>query len=299
MTQAEIQDWINEREDIGQRRPTWQIEGANRSPMADLYYYLIAVSWTRLLALSFAGFVAINLLFATLYYVGLEGVTNAQPGSFSDAFFFSVQTFSTIGFGAMSPSTPYTHILVTVESFAGLITVALATGLIFAKFARPKGAIEFSNKMLIYNRDGVPHLHFRMSNQRMSEVYNMKVRVSAVIQEVSAEGHQISRNLSLPQVREEVSFFTTNWLSMHCLDENSPLHGVTAENIAERVFVFIVTVEGLDATLMQTVQASYFYRAKDVLFDRHFQDMLTFDLERGIVLHQDRLNKTEPIVTSE
>ena len=240
---------------------------------------------------------AINFLFAILYYVGLEGVTNAAPNSFSDAFFFSVQTFSTIGFGAMSPASPYTHILVTIESFAGLVAVALATGLIFAKFARPKGALDFSNKMLIYNRDGVPYLHFRMSNQRLSEMYNMKIRVSAVIQEISSEGHQIGRNLILPQVREEVPFFTTNWMSMHRLDEKSPLYGVTPENIADRVFVFIVTVEGVDATLMQTVQASYFYRAKDVLFNHHFEDMMSFDLERGIVLHQDLLNTTAPIVT--
>ena len=298
MTQADLQDWINERDDIGQRRPTWEIDGAIRNPVTDLYYFLIAASWARLLMLSFGGFVAINFLFAVLYFVGLEGITNAEPGSFSDAFFFSVQTFSTIGFGAMSPASPYAHVLVTIESFFGLVMVALATGLIFAKFARPKGAIDFSDKMLIYNRDGVPYLHFRMANQRLSEMYNMKVRVSAVIQEISAEGHQIGRNLTLQQVREEVPFFTTNWMSMHRLDEKSPLYGVTPENIADRVFVFIVTVEGMDATLMQTVQASYFYRAKDVLFNHHFLDMMSFDLERGIILHQDMLNKTEPIATS-
>ena len=199
----------------------------------------------------------------------------------------------------MSPTSLYTHILVTAESFVGLVMVALATGLIFAKFARPKGAIDFSDKMLVYNQDGVPYLHFRMSNQRFSEVYNMKVRVSAIIQEISAEGHQIGRNLTLPQAREEIPFFTTNWLSMHRLDKTSPLYGITSENIDDRVFVFIVTVEGLDATLMQTVQASYFYRAKDVLFNHRYQDMLSFDLERGIVLHQNLLNKTEPIVVSE
>ena len=135
-----------------QRGPMWEVAGLDRKPLSDFYYYLISASWSSLLALAFGGYFIINLIFAALYYFGLDGVANAQPGSFSDAFFFSVQTFSTIGFGAMSPQSPYAHFLVTIESFAGLIAVALATGLIFSKFARPTAAISFSDNILIYNQ---------------------------------------------------------------------------------------------------------------------------------------------------
>lgn len=294
MAREEVNNWLNRRSDAERRLPRWEIDGVPHKPLADMYYYLIAVSWTNLLALSFGGFVIINLLFAALYYVGLDGVSNAQPGSFSDAFFFSVQTFSTIGFGSMSPNSIYTHALVTIESFAGLVAVALATGLIFAKFARPKAAIDFSEKMLIHNRDGVPHLHFRLANQRVSEIYNMQIKLSVAIRETTGEGHQITRNLVLPQVRDDVPLFTANWTSMHRIDEDSPLYGVTPETIQDRALLFIVTIEGTEGTLMQTVQAGYFYRPTDIVFNERFVDMLGFDPERGALLLHGNLNKTEP-----
>ena len=294
MAREEVNNWLNQQSEARRRLPRWEIDGIKHKPLADLYYYLIAVSWTNLLALSFGGFVLINLLFAVLYFVGLDGVSNAQPGSFSDAFFFSVQTFSTIGFGSMSPNSIYTHALVTIESFAGLVAVALATGLIFAKFARPNAAVDFSEKILIHNRDGVPHLHFRLANQRVSEIYNMQVKLSAAIREETSEGHQITRNIILNQVRDEVPLFTANWTSMHRIDENSPLYGITEENIHDRIMLFIVTIEGTEGTLMQTVQAGYFYRSSDVLFNQRFIDMLTFDADRGALLLHGNLNKTEP-----
>ena len=121
MAQTDSNTTMKNRPEYAARKPSWTIIGFERKPLSDLYYYLIAASWGSLLGLAFGGYVLINLFFAALYYFDLEGVANAQPGSFSDAFFFSVQTFSTIGFGAMSPQSPYTHVLVTIESFAGLI----------------------------------------------------------------------------------------------------------------------------------------------------------------------------------
>ncbi len=290
----EIKTFLQDRPEYSDSRPQWTIIGVDRKVMADTYYFLIAASWGQLLGLAFGGFVLINLLFAVLYFFDLEGVANARPGSFSDAFFFSVQTFSTIGFGAMSPQTVYTHMLVTLESFAGLIAVALATGLIFAKFARPKAAVTFSKNILIHNRDGIPHLHFRIANERLSEIYNMSVNLSVLVDEITSEGHHMRRIRRLHLAREDVPLFTANWLNMHKLDEDSPLYGLTQENVYERALMFIVTIDGVEATLMQTVQASYFYRPSDVRFGYRFGDMITFD-DRGMILDQANLNVIEKV----
>ncbi|NET73983.1 MAG: ATP-sensitive inward rectifier potassium channel 10 [Sphaerospermopsis sp. SIO1G2] len=292
---SDFQDFLEENQkEEALRRPQWEITGLDRKMFMDLYYYLIAAPWSTLLGLAFGGYLIINFFFAALYFFGLDGIANAQPDSFSDAFFFSVQTFSTIGFGAMSPQTPYTHLLVTIESFAGLVAVALGTGLIFAKFARPTAAVKFSKKMLIHNRDGVPHLHLRFANQRVSEIYNVRIGVSVLVDEYTSEGHNIRRNHRLPLQAEDVPLFTLNWTAMHKIDENSPLYGVTAETISKRVFFFIITLEGTEATLMQTVHASYFYRPNDVVFDHMYQDMVEFS-GKTMVLNHEQLDKIEPI----
>ncbi|MCA9982414.1 MAG: hypothetical protein KDD89_16325, partial [Anaerolineales bacterium] len=194
---AEVQNRVP----YDRRTVEWHNVGLQRAYLADIYYYLLAASWRKLLGWAFVSYVAINFLFSLLYFIGLDGITGAQPGSFSDAFFFSVQTFSTIGFGAMSPNSPYTHVLVTIESFAGLVAVALTTGLIFAKFSRPTAALRFSEKAVIHDRDGVPHLHLRIVNERQNEILNAHLTASVLIEETTNEGHTMRRIYRLPLVR--------------------------------------------------------------------------------------------------
>lgn len=275
---------------------TWQNVGLERSIAADIYFYLLAASWRKLLAVSFTGFLIINLMFATLYWFDLEGVANAQPGSFADAFFFSVQTFSTIGFGAMSPQSVYAHALVTVESFAGLVAVALATGLIYAKFSRPTAAIEFSEVAVIHDRNGVPHLHIRFANERRGEIINATIKASTIITEVTNEGSTLTLVRPLPLVTEDIPLFTMNWTAMHRLDENSPFYRITEMAPEERpVFFIVLTFEGMDSTMLQTVQARSFYRPQDILLHRQYKDMVSRNEAGQFEVNHQNLSKTEPV----
>ena len=139
-------------------------------PFRDFYHWLWTISWVNFFLLIGLLFLLLNLVFACAYLTSPDGIANARPGSFGDAFFFSVQTLSTIGYGAMYPQTFYANILVTIEVLVSLISITTGTGLIFARFARPQARVLFSNKAVICPFDGVPTLMFRVANQRNNRI---------------------------------------------------------------------------------------------------------------------------------
>lgn len=297
MSETEFETLANpllaEQLDRNRRTFDWRNVGLERKVSADIFFYLLAATWGQLLAISFSGFVLINFLFAALYYFDLEGIANAQVGSFADAFFFSVQTFSTIGFGAMSPQSAYTHMLVTVESFAGLVAVALATGLIYAKFSRPVAAIRFSDVAVVHDRDGVPHLHMRFANERKGEIINATLEASILVTEVTAEGNQMIRTYELPLLKKTVPLFVMNWTVIHEIDEQSPFYQILQAEADERPpFFIILTVEGMDSTLLQTVQARHMYWPQHVVLNRQYEDMMTTTDEGEILLDHRNLGVT-------
>ena len=204
-----------------------------------------------------------------------------------------MQTFSTIGFGAMSPQSLYTHALVTAESFAGLVAVALATGLIYAKFARPTAAIRFSEIAVLHDRNGVPHLHMRMANERQGEIVNATIAASISIAEVTAEGSQMRRIRKLPLVTESIPLFTLNWTAMHEINEQSPFYGLAEMAAEERPpFFVILTFEGTDATMLQAVHARHVYLPQDIVLERQYKDMLYMSEEEGLLLKHHNLGET-------
>jgi inward rectifier potassium channel len=278
-----------------ERAIQWRNVGLQRSYLVDAYYYLLAASWPKLFTFAFFSYITINLLFASLYSLHLAGLSNAT--SFADAFFFSVQTFSTIGYGSISPTSLYTNIIVTLEAFTGLIAVALTTGIIFAKFSRPTAALRFSDKAVIHDENGIPHLHLRLANERYSEILNAHLTLSALIEQTSNEGITMRRIHRLHLVRDDIPLFAMAWTIMHPLDENSPLYGLTAENIAHRLLLLIITIEGTEATFMQTVQSRHFYRPQDIEFNRQFQDMIlpAEDGKGSLELHHQNLHRTVPL----
>lgn len=272
----------------------YEIFGAPLRPLSDMYYFLLSASWGRLMVLAFLAYVLINLLFAALYVAGGDCIENAAPGSFTDAFWFSIQTFSTIGYGSMSPITLYAHVLVTIESFAGLIGVAVGTGLIFAKFARPSARVAFSDQVVVYQRNGVPSLSFRLSNERGSRIVDARLTAHVLLEEVSAEGHRMRRFHPLLLERSTLPMFQLSWTAIHSLVAPSPLQGLESdEPVLERIMAIVVAFQGLDETFMQTVHAQHFYTLDDVLLDHCFVDMIEHEGDAILMFH-DRLSSVRP-----
>ncbi len=249
---------------------------------ADLYHDLLASSWQRLLAILAAAFVAINTLFALAYLAVPGSIENARPGSLTDAFFFSVQTMGTIGYGKLTPATLYANVLVTVEVLVGLLGIALVTGLAFAKFSRPTARVLFSQRAVVAPYDTVPSLMFRMANERGNTIVEAQVHVVLARDETTAEGERMRRFHDLELARQRSALFALSWTAIHPITETSPLHGATPEALAAVDAEVIVSLLGFDEHFSQTVHARHRYRPADIAWNARFADILFADGRRRI-----------------
>ena len=254
--------------------------GFPTTPLTDLYYQLLRGSWTLVLGVFAAAYLLTNCVFALLYLAGGDCITGAEPGNFADAFFFSLQTLATIGYGALAPKTTYANVIVTIEAMAGVIGTALATGMAFAKFARPRANVRFSANALVSPYDGKPSLYFRVANIRGNDVVEASIRVSALVDHTTAEGHKLRRLQDLELVRARSPLFRLSWLVVHVIDERSPLYGKSLDDLHRDRTMLVVSLIGMDATFAQSVHARHVYLPEDVVFGHHFDDIVE-DLPDG------------------
>jgi len=275
---------IRARDLVGVRRATW----------SDLYYFLIASRWRVVLLLYGAGYLLTNAFFAAVY-TWTGGVTNARPGSYSDAFFFSAETLGTIGYGVFAPSSFAAHVVATAENMVGLLFLATFTGLTFAKFSRPKARVIFSDVAIVAPRNGKPTLSFRVANERVNHVVEATLKVTLVRSEVTAEGERFRRMVDLPLVRNESPAFVLTWLALHVIDQTSPLHAVTPAAFEEGKMEILVTFTGWDETLAQTIYARQSYVAGELRWNHRFRDVITFAPDGSRQVDYARFHETEAL----
>ena len=250
-------------------------KGYSHSLWQDPYHLLLTLSWPKFLAVIFLSYLIANTLFALAYMAGGECIENAKPGSFWDAFFFSVQTMASIGYGAMYPRTFYANLVVTIEALSGLMALAMGTGLMFARFSRPTAKVLFSRVAVITPYNGVPTLMFRTANERHNQILEAQVSVDLMREEVTAEGYVMRRFYELKLVRSETSVFSLTWTIMHQIDETSPLYGLTAESLAQTHFEIVITLTGLDETVSQIIHTRHSFTANEILWNMRFVDILS------------------------
>ena len=279
--------------------PKWDVmdavrKGTPSNLRRDLYFYLIEGSWTRVFVVFVFLYLVSNLFFAALYAIRPGCIANAHPDSFLDAFFFSVQTMSTIGYGAMSPATDYGHAVVTFEAAFGLLGVALATGVMFAKASRPSAGVLFSEPLVLTTMHGKPTLTFRAGNARGNEVVDASMSVTAVMHEITPEGHHMRRLLDLPLVRARSPIFVLSWQAMHVVDESSALAAVDFEHFDRHVFSIVVTLTGHDATYGQTIYARHVYYPDDLRLAARFVDVISQLPDGRLMIDYTRFHETVP-----
>jgi len=268
-------------------------KGAPSELRQDFYSFFMEGTWSRLVLSLVFVYVVLNVFFAGLYLLDPKGIINARPGSFSDAFSFSVQTFSTIGYGAMLPGSPYANFLVTAEAASSILATALATGLMFAKAARPRSSALFSNVMILTRRNGVPALVFRVANARGNDVVDASISVTALKEEISHEGIHMRRQHDLKLLRSRTPFFTMTWVVIHEIDENSPLLGTNWEDPSDLLAV-VCTLLGHDGTVSQTTYARHIYLPEDIRVGHQFIDVLS-ELDDGrLMIDYTKFHDTVP-----
>ncbi len=250
------------------------VRGRRRSPR-DAYHWLLTTPWWGFAAMGVAAYLLANTVFAGLYLVDPGGLRGARPGSFADAFFFSVQTIGTIGYGVVSPRNLYANLVMTAENFFGISFVAVATGLIFARVSRPTSRVMFTAQAVIAPFEGRPTLMFRAANQRSNQILEAQVQVILARQEQTAEGQVIRRMHDLPMRRDRSPLFSLTWTIMHEIDEDSPLHAMTADDMRAQEVEIVVVLSGVDDTFAQRVHARHSYLPGEIAFDKRFADLLS------------------------
>ena len=240
----------------------------------DFYHRMLTISWLALFGCLAVAYFAFNLLFAALYFAQANAIANAQPGSFSDAFFFSIQTMATIGYGEMRPVTLYANVLVAIEVLLGMTGLAVASGLVFARFSRPTARVMFSKVAVIAAHDGAPTLMFRAANQRRNQILEAQVTMMLLRDEVSEEGVQMRRFQDMVVARPRTPMFALTWTVIHPIDERRPLYKAMSDNLIDMHAEVVISIVGIDETFSQTVHARHTYSAGDIQWDRRFVDIL-------------------------
>jgi inward rectifier potassium channel len=258
----------------------------------NLYHALLTISWPRFHVLVVFAYFAANALFACGYLAcGPQAIAGSTATTLSerffDAFFFSVQTMGTLGYGRLSPIGLGANLLVTTESLAGLLGFALATGLLFARFSRPHAKILFSEHAVIAPYHAITAFEFRIANQRSSELIDVHATVVLTRME-TIRGLRSRRYHSLKLERDQVMFFPLHWVIVHPITEDSPLADATAESLAASDAEFLVLLTATDETFSQVVHARSSYKPHEIVWGARFANMfqepgdgaLTADLKR-------------------
>ncbi len=273
--------------------------GLRRRPGRDAYHWLLTASWPKLFLLVVLAYVVVNAAFALGYLALGDGIENARDGSFGDAFFFSVQTLATIGYGKMAPRTTAANVLVAAQALLGLLGLAMVTGLTFAKFSRPTARVLFSRVAAVVPYDGVPSLLFRLANERASQIVDAHLEVTIVRDELTAEGERVRRMHDLPLRRNRSAFFALTWTAVHPMDASSPLRGATPESMAHSETDIVVSLTGVDESLAQTVHARHVYRHSQVVFGARFRDVLSELPDGTRSIDYRRFHEVEPLARSD
>ena len=203
-------------------------EGQHLSFWADISHRCMTASWPSFIAGAALVFVAFNAIFAVLYWIADQPISNVPGGAYIDYLYFSIETLSTAGYGDMHPQTHYGHFVAAVELFTGIFSMSLMTGLIFARFSRPNARLLFADHPVISSHEGKPTLMVRLVNERHNIIGNATAKLWLMRNEVSLEGGSFRRFYELPLVRNEHPALALSWTLYHVIDEQSPLYGLNA-----------------------------------------------------------------------
>jgi inward rectifier potassium channel len=240
----------------------------------DLYQYLINQTWPIFFSIVFSVYLFLNTAFASIYYlIGTDSIRGAHftksLNSFLDVFFFSVQTFTTVGYGGMIPNGVITNIIAAFEAMTGLLAFAIITGLLYGRFSKPSARILYSNNLLLTKHQNQNALMFRIANQRNNNLMELEAKVLFSYIDFST-ADKVRKYIDLKLERAGVYFFPLNWTLVHIIDRESALFGKSAEDLAKMHAEFLILVKGFDDTFSQTVHSRYSYKHDEIIWGAKF-----------------------------
>jgi inward rectifier potassium channel len=267
-------------------------EGLRLNFWADISHRCMTASWPAFIGGAALVFLAFNAVFASFYWIGDQPISNVPGGAYIDYLYFSIETLSTAGYGDMHPQTHYGHFIATAELFTGIFSMSLMTGLIFARFSRPNARLLFADHPVISDHDGKPTLMVRFANERHNIIGNATARLWLLKNEVSSEGRLSRRFYELPLVRNEHPALALSWTLYHILDQQSPLHGLNADDLEASSVSLVVVVSGYDVVAAQIVHARKSYNHSDIRFGQRYADILDTSQDGRIRIDYGKFHET-------
>jgi inward rectifier potassium channel len=269
-------------------------EGFRRVVFQDLFHYFMTITWPQLFATFAVFFLVFDTLFGCAYYLVPGCIANLNPPGFAGAFFFSVETLATVGYGDMHPQTVYGHSVAMIEIFVGLMSLAVITGLMFARFSRPRARFLFSKSMVIRPIDGRRTLILRAANLRLNVIQDASALLYMMRNDVTEEGFRIRRVVDLTLLRSTQPTFNLGWTIMHVLDQSSPLSQETPDSLRKSDAAFVVNMSGTDEVTGQMLTARAEYTSDDVHWNATFRDVLMEDADGTLHIDYAKFDEVEP-----
>ena len=268
---------------------------AQKFDLRDTYHLILTLSWPGFTGLIFGIYLLINVVFAWLYMLEAHAIAEMAPGSFFDAFFFSVETLATVGYGHMYPETFYGHLITMLEIMVGMFGLAVITGLIFVRFSRPTARMHFSKLAVIAPFDGVPNLMIRIANLRHQAMVEPEFRMILLRSTITAEGEEMRRFRSLKLEFDHLIAFPAVVTVRHPIDEESPLFAMTPEDFQKQDVRIIASIVGVDTVIVAPVQSFGDYNYEQIEWNRRFVEIYDQNEEGEWTVDYARIDETEDI----
>jgi inward rectifier potassium channel len=270
-----------------------ETRGLSTGFWTDLYHRAMAVAWPAFFAWAAFVFLVLNGVFATVYALGDKPIANVQSESFLQYFFFSIETLATVGYGDMHPQTDFAHVVATVEIFTGLSFLAVMTGLVFARFSRPKARFIFARYAVVGNYMRHPTLMIRVANARHNTISGATAKLWLIRREDTPDGLNLRRYYELTLERRENPIFVFSWTLFHVIDEFSPLSGHTPEQLAKSEAALVLTVTGFDNSSAQQLWARQSYSYEDICWQHNYVDITSW-AEGRMILDYEKFHDVVP-----
>ncbi len=269
--------------------------GMPRRIPRDLFHRFMTASWPIIFGALAAYYIVFNLLFAIIYSLQAGDIANLNPSGYWGRFFFSVETFATVGYGDMHPQTPFAHIVAAIEIFIGLLSLALMTGMMFARFSKPTARFVFARQAVVRPINGRLTLMVRAANARQNIVMEASAHLRLLRDQVSPEGFRIRRIQDLPLIRNRHPIFLFGWTILHEINDASPLAGESEQTLRDANAYLLLTVIGTDENTGQSLMARHEYPPSAIRWNYAFVDILSTDANGVDHFDYTRFQDIEPL----
>ncbi len=268
--------------------------GAPGGFWTDLYHRSMTVYWPVFFGTAAAIFIVLNAVFALLYWLGDKPIANVAEDLPLSLFYFSIETLATVGYGDMHPQTNYGHLIATIEIFTGMCLLAVMTGLIFARFSRPRARFVFAEHPVVGLHQGQPTLMIRVANARNNTISQATARLWLFKLEHTREGYQFRRYHELKLDRQEHPMFALSWTLFHTIDATSPLYGMTADALVITDTALALNVSGVDDSSAQQLYARRLYSHASILWQYRYRDITSISPEGRLLIDYNKFHDVIP-----